>query len=95
MQGFHDWFLQTLGLPTELNRQGNQPIRVTLISRKPYGKKRRVARQISNEDELFAALQQMTNVQVHMVDLAKISLAEQITLMSAKTDVLIGKILSL
>ena len=95
MQGFREWFLGTLSLRTGPTRQPTQPIRVTLISRKPYGKKRRVARQISNEDELFAALQQMTNVQAHMVDLAKISLAEQIKLMSANTDVLIGKISSL
>lgn len=61
-----------------------------LISRKPYGKKKRVARQIHNEDELFAMVQQMKGVQARMVDLAQISLAEQIQLVSSGTDILVG-----
>ena len=90
MQGFRNWFLSSLDLPTQPRRQGGQPVRVTLISRKPYGKKRRVARQMQNEDELFAAIQQMPSVQARMVDLAKMSLFEQIQLMSSGTDTLIG-----
>ncbi len=88
VQGFREWFLETLGIPAA-SRAG-QPVRVTLISRKPYGKKKRVARQIRNEDELFAMVQQMQGVQARMVDLAQIGLAEQIQLVSSGTEVLIG-----
>ncbi len=61
-----------------------------LISRKPYGKKKRVARQIRNEQELFAMVEQTPGVQAHLIDLAQISLAEQIQLVSSGTDLLIG-----
>ena len=95
MQDFRNWFLSCLDLPAHPNRQAGEAVRVTLISRKPYGKKRRVARQVQNEGELFAAVQQMPGVQGHMVDLAKISLSEQIWLMSSGTDILVGTLLLL
>ncbi len=90
MQGFREWFLGTLSLPSQGPSRTGQPVRVVLISRKPYGKKKRVARQIRNEQELFAMVEQMQGVQAHLIDLARISLAEQIQLVSSGADVLIG-----
>ncbi len=90
MQGFREWFLGTLSLPSQGPSRAGQPVRVVLISRKPYGKKKRVARQIRNEQELFAMVEQMQGVQAHLIDLARISLAEQIQLVSSGADVLVG-----
>ena len=90
MQGFREWFLGTLGLSSQGPSRAGQPVRVVLISRKPYGKKKRVARQIRNEQELFAMVEQTPGVQAHLIDLAQISLAEQIQLVSSGTDLLIG-----
>ena len=90
MQGFREWFLGTLGLPSLGPSRAGQPVRVLLISRKPYGKKKRVARQIRNEQELFAMVQQMQGVQARLIDLARISLAQQIQLVASGADVLIG-----
>ena len=67
------------------------PVRVTFISRKPYGKKKRLTRQISNEDEVFARVQSLQDVQARKVDLASISLAEQIQLLATGTDILVGE----
>ena len=63
-----------------------------LVNRKPYGKKKKVARQMRNEDEVFSMLQKIPGVQARMVDLAQISLAEQIQLISSGTDILVGKL---
>ena len=90
MQGFREWFLGTLSLPSQGPSRAGRPVRVVLISRKPYGKKKQVARQIRNEQELFAMVEQMQGVQAHLIDLARISLAEQIQLVSSGADVLIG-----
>lgn len=90
MQGFREWFLGTLGLPSQGPSRAGQPVRVVLISRKPYAKKKRVARQVRNEQELFAMVEQMQGVQAHLIDLACISLAEQIQLVSSGTDILVG-----
>lgn len=90
MQGFREWFLGTLSLPSQGPSRAGQPVRVVLISRKPYGKKKRVARQIRNELELFAMVEQMQGVQARLIDLARISLAEQIQLVSSDTNILVG-----
>ncbi|KAL0034323.1 hypothetical protein WJX77_009296 [Trebouxia sp. C0004] len=89
-KGFREWFLGTLSLPSQGPSRAGQPVRVVLISRKPYGKKKRVARQIHNEQELFAMVEQVQGVQARLIDLAHISLAEQIQLVSSGTDILIG-----
>lgn len=89
-KGFREWFLGTLGLSSQGPSRAGQPVRVVLISRKPYGKKKRVARQIRNEQELFAMVQQMQGVQARLIDLARISLAQQIQLVASGADVLIG-----
>lgn len=90
MQGFREWFLGTLSLASQGPSRAGQPVRVVLISRKPYGKKKRVARQIRNEQELFAMVEQMQGVQARLIDLARVCLAEQIQLISSGTDILIG-----
>lgn len=89
-KGFRDWLLGTLRLPSQAFRRAGQPVRIMLVNRKPYGKKKRVARQMRNEDEVFSMLQKIPGVQARMVDLAQISLAEQIQLISSGTDILVG-----
>ena len=64
---------------------------MTFISRKPYGKKRKLTRQIGNEDELFAMMQSMPGVQAHKADFAQISLADQLQLVATDTDILVGE----
>ena len=90
IQGFRHWFLGTLDIPTKISSRKGLPVRVTFISRKPYGKKKRLTRQISNEDLVYAMMQDLQGVQARRVDLAQISLAEQIQLLAVDTDILIG-----
>lgn len=80
-----------LDIPIQSSSRKGLPVRVTFISRKPYGKKKRLTRQISNEDEVFAMVQSLQDVQARKVDLASISLAEQIQLVATGTDILVGK----
>lgn len=79
-------------MPSQAFRRAGQPVRIMLVNRKPYGKKKRVARQMRNEDEVFSMLQKIPGVQARMVDLAQISLAEQIQLISSGTDILVGEL---
>lgn len=44
MQGFRSWFLETLEMPVPPSRTAGPTVRVTFISRKPFGKKHRVVR---------------------------------------------------
>lgn len=91
VQGFRQWFLGTLDIPSQAADRRGLPVRVTFISRKPYGKKRKLTRQISNEDDLFAMVQSMPGVQAYKADFAQISLADQLHLVATDTDVLVGE----
>lgn len=63
------------------------PVQVTLISRRPKGG--RLVRGIANEDKLLAMLRDMPNLEPRLVDLASMSLQEQLQLVT-QTDLLIG-----
>ena len=89
-QGFRQWFLGTLNIPTQASSRKGLPVRVTFISRKPYGKKRKLTRQIANEEELFAMVQSLAGVQARKADFAQISLADQLQLVASDTDILVG-----
>lgn len=91
VQGFRQWFLGTLDIPTQAPDRKGSPVRVTFISRKPYGKKRKLTRQIANEEELFAMVQSMPGVQARKADFAQISLADQLQLVATDTDILVGE----
>lgn len=91
VQGFRKWFLGTLDIPSRAPNRIGLPVRVTFISRKPYGKKIKLTRQISNEAELFEMVQSMPDVQAHKVDFAQISLADQLQLIATDTDILMGE----
>ncbi|KAL3132618.1 hypothetical protein ABBQ32_009146 [Trebouxia sp. C0010 RCD-2024] len=90
-KGFRKWFLGTLDIPSRAPNRIGLPVRVTFISRKPYGKKIKLTRQISNEAELFEMVQSMPDVQAHKVDFAQISLADQLQLIATDTDILMGE----
>ena len=61
---------------------------ITLISRQNSGRKR-VTRRIGNEPELLEALASISGTQTQLVDLATLSLQDQIELI-VSTDLLIG-----
>ena len=90
IQGFRQWFLGTLEIASQAPDRKGSPVRVTFISRKPYGKKRKLTRQIANEEELFAMVQGMPGVQARKADFAQISLADQLQLVASDTDILVG-----
>ena len=90
-QGFREWFLGTLAIPSQAPDRSGLPVRVTFISRRPYGKKVKLKRQIHNEAELFEMVRSMPNVQAHKVDFAQISLADQLQLIVTDTDILMGE----
>lgn len=45
---------------------------------------------MQNEAEVLSMLQQVEGVAAHLVDLAQLSLADQIQLVAADTDILVG-----
>ena len=47
-------------------------------------------RQMTNEAEVFSMLQAVQGVQARLVDFAQLSLADQIQLIAAETDILVG-----
>ena len=69
-----------------------QPLQVVLVSRQTNGSSRkRVTRRMGNEGELLAMLASIPGCRVQLVDLATLSLHEQIQLM-ARTDLLVGEL---
>jgi len=62
---------------------------VTLISRQPTPA-RRLVRLINNEDEVAAMLRALPGVDAQMVDLASLTLQQQLELI-AHTDILVGE----
>ena len=72
---------------------------VTLISRQPMmdpktRRPKKMVRRISNEEALLQALQRRPGVSARLVDLASLTLMEQLTLIT-ETDILVGEGLSL
>ena len=68
---------------------------VTLISRQPMmdpktRRLKKMVRRISNEEALLKALQQRPGVNARLVDLASLTLMEQLTLVT-ETDILVGE----
>lgn len=80
-----------MGIPSQVPDRRGLPVRVTFISRKPYGKKIKLTRRIRNEEELFNKVQGMADVQAYKVDFAQISLADQLQLIAMETDILMGE----
>ena len=99
-RGFREFVLAPFGLGAAATVLApGAPLKVRLVSRRPSKKRRRMARQIANEDALLAMLRQVAataaaaeppqGVEVSLLDLSELSLAEQLK-MVASTDVLIG-----
>ncbi|KAK9819676.1 hypothetical protein WJX72_000981 [[Myrmecia] bisecta] len=86
--GFRRFVMEPLGL-YNLRPDVKAPIKILLISRKPYEGKGKVVRRIGNEDELVDMLAGMAHVSAELVDLASLSLLEQLSTL-ADADILIG-----
>lgn len=88
---FRAFVLNSLAItpPQPVTVDTNAPLKVVLVSRRPYQRHRRVSRRIANELELATGLREVPGVVVDLVDLSSVSLVQQVALM-AKTDVLIG-----
>ncbi len=65
-------------------------LQVTFISRRPTPQKRTV-RLIDNEADVVAMLRALPGVDVHEVDLAALSLRQQLEIITS-TDILIGRL---
>ena len=68
---------------------------VTLISRQPMmdpktRRQKKIVRRISNEEGLLQALQRRPGVSARLVDLASLTLMDQLTLIT-QTDILVGE----
>ncbi len=91
-KSFRAWALDALDIvpPLPVTIDLNAPLKVMLISRRPYQRHRKVSRRMSNEREVVTVLRGVPGVVVDLVDLTSVSLVQQISLV-AKTDILIGR----
>ena len=104
LQGFRGFVLRALGLlaGAEARRQpasAAAPVRITLVSRRPYSAAGIahgfVGRQIDNEAELLAGLQAALAAaglpsELQRTDLALLGAEEQVAQLALRTDVLVG-----
>lgn len=90
-RGFRTWVLAGLGLSPGPHAEIDPaaPLKVLLVSRKPYKGHTKVSRQIGNEGDLVAGLRALPGAQVTALDLSALPAEQQIEVIS-QTDVLIG-----
>ncbi|KAL6777349.1 hypothetical protein ACKKBF_B21175 [Auxenochlorella protothecoides x Auxenochlorella symbiontica] len=90
--GLFDPARRTLGRP--LAAAASDALDVLVVSRRPGQGRRRVARQLANEEELVDALRALDGLEgravaVHLLDLAGLALEQQLARI-AQTDLLVG-----
>lgn len=90
--GLFDPARRTLGGP--LAAAASDALNVLVVSRRPGQGRRRVARQLANEEELVDALRALDGLEgravaVHLLDLAGLALEQQLARI-AQTDLLVG-----
>uniref|UniRef100_A0A1D1ZP74 Glycosyltransferase 61 catalytic domain-containing protein n=1 Tax=Auxenochlorella protothecoides TaxID=3075 RepID=A0A1D1ZP74_AUXPR len=90
--GLFDPARRTLGRP--LAAAASDAFNVLVVSRRPGQGRRRVARQLANEEELVDALRALDGLEgravaVHLLDLAGLALEQQLARI-AQTDLLVG-----
>ena len=88
LDAFSALVLRSSGLSPAAPR-ADGPLRITLVSRRPYDSHEYMGRHIANEAECLEALAAIGDVDVRLIDFARHSLDEQIR-MARDTDLLIG-----
>ncbi|KAK9846728.1 hypothetical protein WJX84_010568 [Apatococcus fuscideae] len=86
-KGFRSFVLEPLGLMEHQPSQYQGPLKVVLVSRKPAARK--LVRSIAKEVDLLEMLRRMPNVEARLLDLATLTISEQLYLIT-HTDLLIG-----